>query len=142
MPLEWRDNMIERVHEHIIAELQQNTRTDTIFILTAVILNLLTLAINSAIANTSRSKTNVFIAMFIFVSLTVVVNLVVISGMLKGKQTRTKLLNGLMKMYKDQGVEGYYDPVILLNYNARYNLFILTVVCLGLIAIVVPFVIR
>ena len=30
--------MIERVHEHIITELQQNTRTDTIFILTAILL--------------------------------------------------------------------------------------------------------
>lgn len=142
MPLEGRDNMIERVHEHIITELQQNARTDTIFLQTAIILNLLTLAINSAIANASRGKTNVFIAMFIFVSLTVVVNLVVISGMLKGKQTRNKLLNGLLKMYKDQGVEGYYDPAVLLNYNSRYNLFILTVAFLGLIAIVVPFVIR
>ena len=61
---------------------------------------------------------------------------------LKGKQTRNILLNGLMKMYKDQGVEGYYDPILLGNYNTRYNLFILAVVFLGLIAIVVPFVIR
>jgi len=80
--------------------------------------------------------------MFIFVSLTIVVNLVVIQGMLKGKQTRNILLNGLMKMYKDQDVEGYYDPSLLGNYNTRYNLFILAVVFLGLIAIVVPFVIR
>ncbi len=134
--------MIEKVHEHIITELQQNTRTDTIFVTTAIVLNLLTLAINSSIASASQGKTNLLIAMFIFVCLTIVVNLVVISGMLKGKQTRIKLLNGLMKMYKDQGVEGYYDPSILFNYNARYNLFILTVVFLGLIAIVVPFVIR
>ncbi len=32
--------MIERVHEHIITEPQQNTRTDTIFFLTAILLNL------------------------------------------------------------------------------------------------------
>jgi len=32
--------MIERVHEHIITELQQNTRTDTIFIIMAILLNL------------------------------------------------------------------------------------------------------
>lgn len=80
--------------------------------------------------------------MFIFVALTIVVNLVVISGLLKGKQTRFKLLSGLIKMYKDQCVEGYYDPALLGNYNTRYNLFILAVVFLGLIAIVVPFVIR
>jgi len=35
--------MIQRVHEHVIAELQQNTRTDMIFILTAILLDLLSL---------------------------------------------------------------------------------------------------
>lgn len=134
--------MIERVHEHIITELQQNARTDTIFVQTAIILNFITLAINSLMATESRTNTSLLIVMFIFVSLTIVVNLVAIQGMLKGKQTRNILLSGLMKMYKDQGVEGYYDPILLGNYNIRYNLFILTVVFLGAIAIVVPFVIR
>jgi len=136
------NHMIERVHEHIITELQQNARTDTIFVQTAIILNLLTLTINSLIATESRKNASLLIVMFIFVSLTIVVNLIVISGMLKGKQTRNILLSGLMKMYKDQGVEGYYDPSLLGNYNTRYNLFILVVVFLGLIAIVIPFVIR
>jgi hypothetical protein len=134
--------MIKQVHEHIISELQQNARTDTIFVLTAILLNMLTLAINSSIAQGSRKDTSLFITMFIFVSLTIVVNLVVISGLFKGKQTRFKLLNGLMKMYKDQGVDGYYDTSLLGNYNTRYNLFIFAVIFIGLIAIIVPFVIR
>ena len=134
--------MIKRVHEHIISELQQNARTDTIFVLTAILLNLLTLAINSSIAVESQKDSSTLITMFIFVSLTIVVNFVVISGLFKGKQTRFKLLNGLMKMYKDQGVDGYYDTSLLANYNTRYNLFIFAVIFLGLIAIVVPFVIR
>jgi hypothetical protein len=130
--------MIERVHQHIIEELQQNTRTDTIFIITSIFLNLLTLAVNSGIAQgKSASRT---IVMLIFVSLTIVVNFVVIIGILKGKQTRSKLLSGLIKMYKDQGVDGYYDSSLLTNYNTRYNLFILVVVFLGLIAIAVPFI--
>ncbi|MCK4599847.1 hypothetical protein KAU37_08535 [Candidatus Bipolaricaulota bacterium] len=141
--------MIERVHQHIITELQQNTRTDTIFILTAVFLNLLVLAINSAVAGESRmaveesrQTVNLTIVMFIFVSLTIVVNLIAILGLLKGKGTRATLLNGLLKMYKDQGVEGYYDSSLLSNYNVRYNLFILAVIFTGLISIAVPFVIR
>jgi hypothetical protein len=130
--------MIERVHQHIIEELQQNTRTDTIFIITSIFLNLLTLAVNSSIAQgKSASRT---IVMLIFVALTIVVNFVVIIGILKGKQTRSKLLGGLIRMYKDQGVDGYYDSSLLTNYNTRYNLFILVVVFLGLIAIVVPFI--
>ena len=133
--------MIERVHEHIITELQQNTRTDTIFIVTAILLNLVILATNSIMAAEDQSVTTT-IVMFLFVGLLIVVNLIVIFGLLKGKQTRSQLINGLLKMYKDQGVEGYYDVSLLSNYNTRYNLFILTVVFIGVIAIVVPFVIR
>ncbi len=133
--------MIERVHEHIITELQQNTRTDTIFIVTAILLNLVILATNSIIAAEDGSVTTT-IVMSMFVGLLIVVNLVVIFGLLKGRQTRVKLINGLMKMYKDQGVEGYYDASLLSNYNTRYNLFILVVAFIGVIAIVVPFVIR
>ena len=130
--------MIERVHQHIIEELQQNTRTDTIFIITSILLNFLTLAVNSAIAQ--GKSVNRTIVMLIFVTLTIVVNFVVIIGILKGKQTRSRLLRGLIKMYKDQGVDGYYDPSLLGNYSTRYNLFILVVVFIGLIAIIVPFI--
>lgn len=133
--------MIERVHEHIVTELQQNARTDTIFILTAILLNLLSLGVNSGVALSDQTTTTT-IVMAMFVALLAVVNLVVIFGLLKGKQTRLKLINGLLKMYKDQGVDGYYDESLLSNYNLRYNLFILAVVCTGIIALVIPFVIR
>ena len=133
--------MIERVHEHIIAELQQNTRTDTIFIITAILLNILALGINSAVAGGSNQDATTWLVFFTLISLVIVVNFVVEIGLIKGKQTRLKLISGLLKMYKDQGVEGYYDTSLLSNYNTRYNLFILAVVFLGIIAIVVPFVI-
>ena len=44
--------------------------------------------------------------------------------------------------YKDQNVDKYYDEALPGNYNIRYNLFILVVTFTGLIAIVVPFVLR
>lgn len=134
--------MIEHVHNHIVSELQQNTRTDTIFIITAILLNLIALGINSGMAESSREDVSLFIVMFILVALVIVVNLVVIIGLIKGKQNRVKLINGLLKMYKDQKVEGYYDSSLLLNYNTRYNLFILAVTFIGAIAIAIPFIIR
>ncbi len=134
--------MIEQVHKHIISELQQNTRTDTIFILTAIFLNFLALGINSAMAANSREETDLFIVMFIMVALVLVVNIIVITGLLKGKQTRSKLICGLIRMYEDQNVSGYYDKSLLVNYNTRYNLFILTVVFIGAIAIAIPFIVR
>lgn len=134
--------MIEHVHNHITSELQQNTRNDTIFILAAILLNLITLAINSGMVEKSRTDSTMLLVMFIFVGLLVLVNIVVIFGLLKGKQTRVKLLNGLMSMYRDQNVDKYYDETLLSNYSVRYNLFIMVVVCTGIIAVVVPFVMR
>lgn len=134
--------MLEHVHKHITSELQQNTRTDIIFILTAIMLNLITLAVNSGMAETSRTEQSSLIVMFIFVCLIVMVNIVVVFGLLKGKQTREKLLNGLLTMYKDQDVDKYYDMSLLGNYNVRYNLFIMVVIFTGIIAAIVPFILR
>ena len=132
--------MIERVHEHIISELQQNARTDTVFIVAAILLNLLALGINSAVASGRENDATMWIVFFTFVCLVIVVNVVAEIGLVKGRQTRMKLLNGLLKMYKDQKVDGYYDASLLSNYNTRYNLFLLTVVVTGLIALIVPLV--
>jgi hypothetical protein len=134
--------MLEHVHNHITKELEQNTKTDIIFILSAIVLNMITLGINSGLAEKSRTENSTLIVMFVFVTLIVLVNIVVIIGLLKGRQTRTKLVNGLMAMYKDQNVSKYYDESLLGNYNVRYNLFIMVVVCTGVIAAIVPFISR
>lgn len=132
--------MIERVHEHIISELNTNTRTDMIFVLTAIILNLITLGVNSGIASGRTGDVTTTIILFTFVALLIVVNLIAEVGLIRGRQTRQKLLDGILKMYKDQGVEGYYDPSLLGDYRTRYNLFMFAVLFTGLIALIVPFV--
>ncbi|MEI7897149.1 MAG: hypothetical protein WCJ26_08940 [bacterium] len=134
--------MLAHVHNHITKELEQNTKTDIIFILTAIILNLITLGINSGMVEKSRTENSALIVMFVFVTLIVLVNIVVIIGLLKGRQTRMKLVSGLMSMYQDQNVSKYYDQTLLENYNVRYNLFIMVVVCTGVIAAIVPFISR
>ena len=131
--------MNERVHEHIISELGTNSRTDTIFVLTGIILNLLVLAINSAIAS-SDPGTATIIVMLALVALLIVVNLIVELGLIRGRQTRVKLLNGLLKMYQDQGVADYYDQSLLSDYRMRYNLFMFGVLFIGLVALIIPFV--
>jgi len=133
--------MIERVHEHITSELGTNARTDTIFVLTAVLLNLITLGVNSGIASSNGGTTET-ILMFVFVALIIVVNFVAEIGLIRGRQMRKKLLDGLLKMYKDQGVEGYYDASLMNDYGVRYNLFMLAVLFTGLVAIIVPFILR
>jgi hypothetical protein len=134
--------MIERVHEHIVGELNANTRTDTIFILASILLNLIALAVNSAVASGNNSTGTTTIVMFTFVALVLVISFVAEVGLLRGRLMRKKLLDGLLKMYKDQGVEGYYDPSLLSDYRTRYNLFMLVVLFTGVVAIIIPFIIR
>jgi hypothetical protein len=134
--------MLNQVHKQLTTELKQNTRTDTIFILTAIFLNLISLSVNAGMVGQSRDQQSVLIVMFLFVALVVLVNVVVIFGLMKGKQTRTKLLDGLIRMYQDQGVDKYYDSSLLSNYQTRYYLFMMVVVFTGLIAIIVPFILR
>ncbi len=132
--------MLEKVYDHIIMDIKQNTRTDTIFIIVALVLNLISLGVNSGIASDDGPASTW--TMVTFIILVVVVNLVVILGLLKGKDTRSKLINGLLKMYKDQKVDQYYDTSIIGNYDKRYLLFILAVVTTGLTAIVIPLILK
>ena len=129
--------MIEELHDHILEELKTNTRTDIIFILSAISLNLITLAINSAVAQSDRSAETVMI-FTMFTLLLIIINIVSIIGLMKGKQTRNKLLKGLLKMYEDNNVAKYYDSSILSNYNIRYILFTVVVAFTGITAITIP----
>jgi hypothetical protein len=137
--------MLGQVHDHIVDELGQSSRTDTIFVVTAVIFNLIVLGINSAIsvAATERNaaaSNDVILAVFIVMCL--LVNGVAVTALIFGMRTRRTLLNGLVAMYKDNEVDKYYDPSLLSNYGVRYLLFAGVIVTLALTAIIVPLIIR
>lgn len=129
--------MLETVHNHIIEEMKLNTRTDIIFVLTSIVLNFMILAINASLADYSDYEN--LDVMLVFVGLAAAVNIVAEAGLLKGRQNRYRLLSGLLKMYKDQGVDGYYDSSLLQNYNLRYVMFMLLILLTGIAGILVPF---
>jgi hypothetical protein len=132
-------DMLSQVHDHILDDLKVNTKTDTIFVLTSIVLNLAILGTNAALASNGKGTT--LIVMFIFVALILVINLVAEVGLVKGRQTRTKLISGLITMYEDHGVDKYYDRSLLESYKTRYNLFMLVVLFTGIIAITIPFIV-
>ena len=137
--------MLKEIHEHIVSELQQNARTDTIFVVTAVVFNLIVLGINSAVAGEAASadanpSNDLILAVFIIMSL--LVNGIAVMALNFGKQSRNKLLGGLLAMYKDNDVAQYYDSSLLTSYGKRYLLFTAVIVCLAVTSIVVPLIIR
>ena len=137
--------MLGQVHDHIVSELGHSSRTDTIFVVTAVVFNLVVLGINSGVslAATERNaaaSNDVILAVFIV--MTLLLNMVAVAALVFGMRTRRTLLNGLVAMYRDNQVDKYYDPSLLSNYAVRYLLFAGINVTLALTAIIVPLIIR
>jgi hypothetical protein len=137
--------MLNQVHDHIVSELSQSSRTDTIFVVTAIAFNLIVLGINSGVADAASGRSGDTvndILLIVFIIMTLLINAIAISALNLGKRTRQMLLEGLVSMYRDNEVEKYYSPSLLSNYNARYLLFSGVIGTLALTAIAVPLIIR
>jgi len=136
--------MIKKLHDQITTELGQSSRTDTIFVVTAIIFNLVVLGINSALSDVAADEKTLQSNLIFFVLLivTLLINSASLSALLIGRRTRNKLLEGIIKMYQDNQVDQYYPDELLKTYGTRYLLFAAVIVLLGITAIVVPLIIR
>ena len=137
--------MLHQVHDHIVSELGHSSRTDIIFVVTAVVFNLIVLGINSgvSVAATESDASSVNdILLVVFIAMTLLLNIIAVAALYLGRRTRRMLLSGLIAMYHDNDVEKYYDPSLVSNYGTRYLLFGGVIITLALTAIVVPLIIR
>ena len=137
--------MLGQVHDHIVSELGQSSRTDTIFVVTAVLFNLIVLGINSAVSQAATERNAAAsndVILAVFIAMCLLVNGVAVTALITGMRTRRTLQNGLVDMYRDNEVDKYYDPSLLSNYRVRYLLFAAVIMTLAATAIVVPLIIR
>ena len=139
-----KGTMLEQVHGHIVGELNSSSRTDTIFVVTAVVFNLIVLGINSAVAGEAADHPDTAsdIILTVLIAMSILINGISVAALYFGRGTRNKLLQGLLNMYADNDVAQYYDESLLTNYGKRYALFIGVILCLAVTAIVVPLVLR
>lgn len=137
--------MLGQIHDHIVSELGHSSRTDTIFVVTAVLFNLIVLGINSGVAISATEEgasTSNDLILAAFILMTLLLNIISVIALILGRRTRSLLLNGLVTMYHDNDVDKYYDPSLLSSYGTRYLLFTGVIATLALTAIVVPLIIR
>ena len=137
--------MLEQVHDHIVNELGHSSRTDTIFVVTAVVFNLIVLGINSGVAASASevsAGTSDDLILAVFIMMTLLLNIISVTALILGRRTRSLLLSGLVTMYHDNDVDKYYDTSLLSSYGTRYLLFVGVIATLALTAIVVPLIIR
>jgi hypothetical protein len=140
-----RCHMLNQVHDHIVSELQQNARTDTIFVVTAIAFNLIVLAINSSVASeatSARPDSDADLILVVFLLMGILINLIATLALNTGRHSREKLIQGLLMMYEDHDVAKYYDSSLVEGYNRRYLLFIGVILSLALTSIIVPLIIR
>ena len=117
-----------------------------IFIISAVLYNLVVLGISWGVASEGTADNphppeNDFILALLIIA-TVLINFFIIKALQYGKITRLKLLDGLVRMYQDNDVDKYYDLELLHSYKARYKLFSIIIVILAGVAIIIPLLAR
>ena len=91
-------------------------RTDTVFVATAVLFNLVVLGINWGVTSASSGgvlppQNDWLLGLLIFATL--LINSFAGRALLTGRDTRRKLLSGLVTMYKDNDVDKYYGASLL-----------------------------
>ena len=148
--------MEDHLHQDITAELIQTTRTDTITAIVGVILNLIFLLVNSAVAGavwteefirddlivdvttTTEFELGIMLIFIILVAATIAINVFIIRAMSAGKERRIKLTESLQKMYQEEEMGKFYDSSIIKGYEARYSLYTKVVGTLGVLAVLIP----
>lgn len=138
--------MLGQVHDHIVRELSESSRTDTIFVLTAIIFNLIVLGINSGVSTAATEEEGAAVTydllLAVFIAMTVLLNIVAVTALIMGRRNRLILISGLVSMYRDNEVDKYYDPALVSNYGVRYLLFAGVIATLAITSIIAPLIIR
>jgi len=128
--------ILEKLHDHIIQELQQNSKAETVFVVMAVFLNIVAMAVNSGLASGGEGAS--IPVFFVLLALVLVINGIAYGGLKKGDESKHKLLAGLVKLYEEQGVSQYYDKSLLDIYKSRYIQYLIGVIATGAATIIVP----
>ena len=101
--------MIERVHQHLLSELERTTRADTVFVVSAVLFNILGLFITWSNVPT---RTGDYRSGSMAIYMLMTVGIIVIGGtalkaLQNGRGMCEKINASLTQIYKDAGVEKY-----------------------------------
>ncbi len=129
--------MLDKMHDHLMKELALNRQLDTGFVVLGIVFNLMMLGINSA-AQSSKD----YSLLIVFFVLGAVVTAIAVAILAKGKDSRGKLVNGLLAMYEDSGVSKYFDRSLIKNDEARSSLEMAAVLATAAVSIIVPIILK
>jgi len=146
--------MKERIHEQISNELKQAMRMDTVTVIIAITVSLILFVAAMIFASQTTGSiiggmtgfratgvnTANTIIMFVIILATAAIDWYAIRTLLNHKKQRGKLNEGLMKLYKDEGMDQYYDGSIFKGYETRYDLYTVIIGAVGAVSVIAPLV--
>jgi hypothetical protein len=152
--------MKEAILKQMSKELKLATRIDLVTVIVAVAVTLtlfpvaaifaastvgsITGSITGGISGLGRTSTfnaTPTIIMFVCLLTILAINWCAARMLMSNKKQRAKVNEAMTKLYKDEGVDQYYDGSIFKSYETRYNLFAVIVAAVGALSIIVPLII-
>ena len=135
--------MIDRVHQHLLSELQRTTQADTVFVVCAVLFNILGLFICwSVVASTrgdyGRGDYGSYGIYFLTTLGIIVVSRAALKALQNGRRTSEEINASLTLIYRDAGVEKYIPAALLAMGVSRFRLYFVVVAGTSSLAIAIP----
>ena len=127
--------MLEQIHNHLLSELDRTSKGDTVFVVCAVLFDLMVLGVNSAVAS---GRPTSFIIFVIFMAGAVIVTVAALIALVNGRTTHTLYHSALMRLYEEHNVAQYYPEAAVGKGRLRVTLYIIVVLAAGFLATTIP----
>ncbi len=132
--------MLPQLHQHVLSELDRSVRADTVFVFGAVVLDVVSIAASSALAD---SKGGAAEAVFwLFMCGVLVVTCIAAAALRNGTKGCLAYHTALISMYEKHGLAEHFPTEGIRTGLIRYRLYFGLVCLLGAIAIAVPLLVK
>ena len=132
--------MLPQVHKHVLSELDRSVRADTVFVFGAVVLDVVSIAVTSSLAN---SKGNAAEAVFwLFMCGVLTVTVIAATALRNGAKGCFAYHTALVSMYEKSGVAEHFPAEGVRTGVTRYRLYLALVCTLGFMAVAVPLLVK
>jgi hypothetical protein len=132
--------MLPQLHQHVLSELDRSVRADTVFVFGAVVLDVVSIAANSALAGSKGTAAE--IVFWLFMAGVLVVTLIAAAALRNGTKGCLAYHEALLSMYEKQGVAEHFPKEGIRTGLTRYRLYFGLVCILGSLAVAVPLIVK
>jgi hypothetical protein len=132
--------MLPQLHQHVLSELDRSVRADTVFVFGAVVLDVVSIAVTSSLADSKGAAAQVIF--WVFMVGVVVVTVIAATALRNGTKGCLAYHSALVSMYEKNGVAEHFPAEGIRTGLTRYRLYLALVCVLGSLAIAVPLLVK